>query len=183
MRQGSLFIAFAACIGAAVPLSASATDWLQFGYDTAHSSFNRSETGYPTAGGNVVSYHYALPAGTERIDGAPVYLGNVATNTGTKTTVSQQALERYDTTLCGPISNLILRNRGAGPFGLLNILDERCGGTFDDIDDVIPPAERAAFMSDYKAAAGFAMESLNRATPIIEPGAQAPVQAALRAAV
>ena len=84
MRQGSLFIAFAACIGAAVPLSASATDWLQFGYDTAHSSFNRSETGYPTAGGNVVSYHYALPAGTERIDGAPVYLGNVATNAGTK---------------------------------------------------------------------------------------------------
>ena len=83
-----------------------------------------------------------------------------------------QALARYDATLCGPISKLILRNRGAGPFGLLNILDERCGGKFDNIDDVIPPEERAAFMADYKAAAGFAIESLNRAPPIIEPGAR-----------
>jgi hypothetical protein len=24
----------------------------------------------------------------------------------------------------------VLRNRGAGPFGLLNLLDERCGGAF-----------------------------------------------------
>jgi 5-methylphenazine-1-carboxylate 1-monooxygenase len=34
---------------------------------------------------------------------------------------------------------VVLRNRGAGPFGLLNLLDERCGGVFDDIDAVIPP--------------------------------------------
>jgi hypothetical protein len=86
--------------------------------------------------------------------------------------VTPQALARYNATLCGPISKLILRNRGAGPFGLLNILDERCGGKFDNIDDVIPPGERAAFMADYKAAAGFAMESLNNAPPIMEPGAR-----------
>ena len=83
-----------------------------------------------------------------------------------------QALARYDAMLCGPISKLILRNRGAGPFGLLNILDERCGGKFDNIDDVIPAAERAAFMADYKAAAGFAIESLNSAPPIIAPGSR-----------
>jgi 2-polyprenyl-6-methoxyphenol hydroxylase-like FAD-dependent oxidoreductase len=77
------------------------------------------------------------------------------------------ALAAYDARLCGPVSKLILRNRGAGPFGLLNLVDERCGGVFDNIDDVIAPAERAAFMADYKAAAGFAMESLNRAPPII----------------
>ena len=40
----------------------------------------------------------------------------------------------------------------AGPFGLLNLLDERCGGVFDDIDAVIPAAERDAFMSRYKSA-------------------------------
>ena len=79
------------------------------------------------------------------------------------------ALAAYDARLCGPVSKLILRNRGAGPFGLLNLVDERCGGVFDDIDAVIPPAERAAFMADYKAAAGFAMEALNRAPPIIAP--------------
>ena len=81
------------------------------------------------------------------------------------------ALAAYDARLCGPISRLILRNRGAGPFGLLNLVDARCGGRFDNIDDVIPPDERHAFMADYKAAAGFAMETLNGAPPTIAPGA------------
>ena len=84
----------------------------------------------------------------------------------------RQALAAYDAKLCGPISQLVLRNRGAGPFGLLNMVDERCGGTFDNIDDVIPPEERAEFMAGYKAAAGFAIETLNKAPPTIPPGAK-----------
>ncbi len=82
------------------------------------------------------------------------------------------ALAAYDAKLCGPISQLILRNRGAGPFGLLNMVNDRCGGTFDNIDDVIPPAERAAFMAGYKAAAGFAIDTLNQAPPTIAAGAR-----------
>jgi 2-polyprenyl-6-methoxyphenol hydroxylase-like FAD-dependent oxidoreductase len=85
---------------------------------------------------------------------------------------TQAALAAYDEKLCGPVSQLILRNRGAGPFGLLNMVDERCGGTFDNIDDVIPPAERTAFMAGYKAAAGFAVETLNKAPPTIPQGAR-----------
>jgi hypothetical protein len=87
--------------------------------------------------------------------------------------VTQEALAAYDNKLCGPISQLILRNRGAGPFGLLNIVHERCGGTFDNIDQVIPPAERAEFMAGYKAAAGFAIEKLNTASQTIPNGARA----------
>jgi 2-polyprenyl-6-methoxyphenol hydroxylase-like FAD-dependent oxidoreductase len=86
--------------------------------------------------------------------------------------VTPAALQAYDTKLCAEISAVVLRNRGAGPFGLLNLLDERCGGAFDDIDAVIPPAERDAFMSRYRAAAGFAMETLNSAPPTIAPGAR-----------
>ena len=82
------------------------------------------------------------------------------------------ALAAYDAELCGPVSALVLRNRGAGPFGLLNLVDERCGGNFDRIDDVIPPAERAAFLAGYKAAAGFARDALNAAPPTIPPGAR-----------
>jgi 2-polyprenyl-6-methoxyphenol hydroxylase-like FAD-dependent oxidoreductase len=85
---------------------------------------------------------------------------------------TRDALAKYDSSLCGPISKLILRNRGAGPFGLLNIVDARCGGKFDNIDDVIAPAERVAFMASYKAAAGFAMETLNRAPATIRPGSR-----------
>ena len=87
--------------------------------------------------------------------------------------VTQEALAAYNGKLCGPISQLILRNRGAGPFGLLNMVDERCGGTFDNIDDVISPEERAAFMANYRAAAGFAIEQLNKAPPTIPYGARA----------
>jgi 2-polyprenyl-6-methoxyphenol hydroxylase-like FAD-dependent oxidoreductase len=86
--------------------------------------------------------------------------------------VTPEALAAFDDRLCGPISQLILRNRGAGPFGLLNLVDERCGGTFENIDDVIPPAERAEFMAGYKAAAGFAIEKLNTAPPTIPQGAR-----------
>jgi len=84
--------------------------------------------------------------------------------------VTSEALRAYDAQLCGPISQLVLRNRGAGPFGLLNLVEERCGGSFDDMDEVIPPAERAAFMAGYKAAAGFAMEALNGADRTIPAG-------------
>ncbi|HEX5093942.1 MAG TPA: flavin-dependent oxidoreductase, partial [Burkholderiales bacterium] len=65
----------------------------------------------------------------------------------------------------------VLRNRGAGPFGILNLLDERCGGVFDDIEAVIPRAERDEFMRAYRTAAGFAMERLNTSPPILARGA------------
>ncbi|MEL7165340.1 MAG: flavin-dependent oxidoreductase [Pseudomonadota bacterium] len=86
--------------------------------------------------------------------------------------VGPAALAAYDAQLCAPVSEVVLRNREAGPFGLLNLLDDRCGGVFDDIDDVIPAAERADYMARYKTAAGFAMDTLNAAPPTIPPGAR-----------
>jgi 2-polyprenyl-6-methoxyphenol hydroxylase-like FAD-dependent oxidoreductase len=86
--------------------------------------------------------------------------------------VTEAALAAYDAELCGPVSELVLRNRKAGPFGLLTLVDERCGGVFDDIDEVIPPDERAAFIAEYKAAAGFDIARLNARPPIIPPGAR-----------
>jgi 2-polyprenyl-6-methoxyphenol hydroxylase-like FAD-dependent oxidoreductase len=86
--------------------------------------------------------------------------------------VGPAALQAYDGQLCPEISPLILRNRGAGPFGLLNLLDERCGSVFDDIEAVIPKAEREAFMERYKSAAGFAASKLNAAPSTIPAGAR-----------
>ena len=86
--------------------------------------------------------------------------------------VAPEALKTYDAKLRPEISPLILRNRGAGPFGLLNLLDDRCGGVFDNIDTVIPKAERDEFMHRYKVAAGFAAEKLNAAPSIIPAGAR-----------
>jgi len=93
--------------------------------------------------------------------------------------VTQAALRAYDQAYCGPVSELVLRNRGAGPFGLLNIVNDRCGGQFADIDDVVPAAERNDFMARYKAAAGFAIDQLNTGPDTIPQGAtlRAPVEA------
>ncbi len=88
--------------------------------------------------------------------------------------VSPAALRAYNDKLCADISALVLRNRGAGPFGILGLVDERCGGVFGNIDEVIPAAEREAFMARYKAAAGFAIETLNAAPPTIAQGARLP---------
>ena len=86
--------------------------------------------------------------------------------------VTPAALKAYDDALCAPVSALILRNRGAGPFGLLNMVNDRCGGDFTDIDDVVPAEERDAFMARYKSAAGFAIEQLNTAPQTIKTGAR-----------
>ena len=86
--------------------------------------------------------------------------------------VTPTAFEAFHKKFCGPIGQVVLRNRGGGAVGLPNMVDERCGGTFDNIDDVIPSDERTAFMAGYKSAAGFAIEKLNTAPPTIPPGAR-----------
>jgi len=81
--------------------------------------------------------------------------------------VTTAALNTYDEQLSKPIGEVVLRNRGAGPFVLLNELDKRCGGLFDDIETVFPAEERNALMQGYKSAAGYAMEKLNSSPAII----------------
>ena len=83
--------------------------------------------------------------------------------------VTQAALKAYNNTLCNPISEVVLRNRDAGPFGLLNMVNERSNGEFECIDEVISSSERSDFMAKYQAAAGFARDALNSAPPTIKP--------------
>lgn len=86
--------------------------------------------------------------------------------------VSSACLRAYDDELREPINSLILRNRGSGPFGLLDLVDERSGGVFNDIDDVISAQERIEFMAAYQSAAGFAKDKLNRSERTIPVGAR-----------
>ena len=89
--------------------------------------------------------------------------------------VGPDALLAFEDQLIEPMSALVLRNRGHGPIGILGLVDERSGGYFDQIDDVIPLDEIEEFMATYKAAAGFAIEALNSAPPTIAPGARVTV--------
>lgn len=87
--------------------------------------------------------------------------------------VTPTTLKAFDDEMCANIGQVAMRNRGAGPFGLLGLVEDRCGGQFDNIDDVIPAAERSAFMLAYQQAAGFAKDHLNAAKRTIPEGAQA----------
>jgi 2-polyprenyl-6-methoxyphenol hydroxylase-like FAD-dependent oxidoreductase len=83
--------------------------------------------------------------------------------------LGEAALLAYETDLRDNINALILRNRGAGPIGLLGVVEQRCAGEFENIDDVVPRAEAEEFMAKYKRAAGFAKEALNNSAPLIDP--------------
>ncbi len=85
---------------------------------------------------------------------------------------SEAALRSYDDQLCEAISAVVLRNRGAGPFGILNIVDERCGSIFDDISEVMSREEMESFMAGYKQAAGYAIEALNAAPATLPTDAE-----------
>ncbi len=91
--KDKLGLTTAAAIAIAVLLAAPAhaTDWLQFGYDTAHSGYNRAENGYSTATGNKLAYPAVLL--THQADSAPVFLEGVATATGTKDLLFINALD------------------------------------------------------------------------------------------
>jgi hypothetical protein len=86
--------------------------------------------------------------------------------------VNPDALAAYNAELRDPISSLVLRNRDAGPFGLLNMVNDRCGGDFENIDDIVSEEERNDFMAKYKRAAGFARDALNNAPRLIAVGAK-----------
>lgn len=70
-----------------------------------------------------------------------------------------EALKAYETEVLAPVNELILRNRGAGPIGILGVIEDRA--PFNKIDEVISTEEVSEFMSAYKKAAGFALNALN----------------------
>lgn len=86
------------------------------------------------------------------------------------------ALTAYETTLRPRMAKVIEANRGAGPDYVLEIVKQRSGGAFDDLEAVMPHAERTAFAANYKATAGLSIDELNAAPPILgaREGAAAP---------
>ena len=74
-----------------------------------------------------------------------------------------------------PRAEAVLRaNRGKGPDAVMQMVEDRSGGVYDDIETVIPRAELAAHAEKYKRLSGFSVEILNAQPPIIgamEPAA------------
>ncbi|TCD13724.1 flavin-dependent oxidoreductase [Oricola cellulosilytica] len=79
----------------------------------------------------------------------------------------RDALTAYENDRRPATTGIVLANRGNGPDAVMQIVEERCGGVFDHIDDVLTPEERATIATDYKKLAGFDVDGLNARPPIV----------------
>jgi 2-polyprenyl-6-methoxyphenol hydroxylase-like FAD-dependent oxidoreductase len=81
--------------------------------------------------------------------------------------ITPAALHAYEDEMRPATSAMVLAGRGSGPDSVLQIVEDRSGGTFADIEDVMPHEERAELAASYKRTAGFSIDELNASPPII----------------
>ncbi|QAX31203.1 flavin-dependent oxidoreductase [Leisingera sp. NJS204] len=87
--------------------------------------------------------------------------------------VNAGALQAYEAEVRPVTTAVGLANRaGGGPDGVLQRVEDLCGGDFGDISEVIPQAELAAHAAKYKSIAGFSIEELNARAPTLPAGAR-----------
>ncbi|CUH99202.1 flavin-dependent oxidoreductase [Leisingera aquaemixtae] len=87
--------------------------------------------------------------------------------------ISAAALEAYEADVRPVTTAVGLANRaGGGPDGVLQRVEDLCGGDFGDISEVIPQAELAAHAAKYKSIAGFSIAELNARPATIPAGAR-----------
>ena len=82
---------------------------------------------------------------------------------------TEDALQAYEEIVRPRTSAVTLANRGAGPDAILQLVEDRSGGRFDDIETIISRADLAAHSAKYKSLAGFDVDALNAQPPLIGP--------------
>ncbi len=87
--------------------------------------------------------------------------------------VSPEALCDYEAEV-RPLTTAVgnANRAGGGPDGVLQRVEDLCGGDFEDINQVIPHAELAAHAEKYKTIAGFSIAELNTRPGTILAGAR-----------
>ena len=86
--------------------------------------------------------------------------------------VGPAALQAYEAVVRPQTERVILANRGSGPDAIMQLVESRCGGVFERIEDVVPHAELAAHAEKYKKIAGFSIAELNARPPLVPAGAR-----------
>lgn len=86
--------------------------------------------------------------------------------------VTDKALQSFEDDVRPTTTKITLANRGSGPDAVMQMVEDRCQGVFDKIDDVIPTAALAAHAEKYKSIVGTTIESLNAMPSVIPAGAR-----------
>lgn len=86
--------------------------------------------------------------------------------------ISKDALMAYEAEMRPATTKVVLANRGSGPDAVLQMIEDRCGGRFENLEDVATRQELADHAEAYKKIAGTSIDALNAAPPIIPEGAR-----------
>ncbi|RWB57045.1 flavin-dependent oxidoreductase [Mesorhizobium sp.] len=82
---------------------------------------------------------------------------------------TRPALLAYEAEMRPRAEGVLRANRGKGPDAVMQMVEDRCGGVFDDIETVIPCTDLAAHAEHYKRLSGFSIDILNAEPPILGP--------------
>jgi 5-methylphenazine-1-carboxylate 1-monooxygenase len=74
-----------------------------------------------------------------------------------------EALKKYEAERLEPANKVVSMNRSAGPEGVIDTVESRCNGRVEDLNEVMPFAEREAVVRGYAKAAGFARDQVGKA--------------------
>lgn len=83
--------------------------------------------------------------------------------------LTRDALLVYEAEMRPRAEGILRANRGKGPDAVMQMVEDLCGGTFDDLEPILPRATLAAHAEHYKRLSGFSVEVLNAQPPIIGP--------------
>lgn len=86
--------------------------------------------------------------------------------------VTSNALKAYEAQTRPVTTGIFHANRGSGPDAIMQWVEDRCGGQFTNINDIIPHADLAAHSEKYKSLAGFSIDQLNAKAALIAPNAR-----------
>lgn len=82
---------------------------------------------------------------------------------------TRAALLAYEAEMRPRAEGILRANRGKGPDAVMQMVEDRCGGLFDDIESVIPRTDLATHAEHYKRLSGFSVDVLNSQPPILGP--------------
>ena len=87
--------------------------------------------------------------------------------------LTADALHAYEAERRPATTRIVEANRGNGPDQVMEIVEERCGGVFDDISEILSREELVDTAAAYKKIAGFDVETLNNRASIVDPAQSA----------
>lgn len=84
---------------------------------------------------------------------------------------TRTALLAYESEMRPRAEGILRANRGKGPDAVMQMVEDLCGGVFDDLEPILPREALAAHAEHYKRLSGFSIDVLNAQPPILGPTA------------